>query len=505
MIKQYKTLSEKLFKKGFWLYLFSLMIAPLSYIIKIVLSTQLSTEELWVIYWIISLVTILWSFNDFWVTESLKHFIPSYTAKQKYNKIKSMIAYSFLMQLITSLIIASIFYFWSEIIALKYFESEMASTSIKIFSLFFIWINLFQIISTFLMWVQDTFWSKLVDFVRLFFSLTFISIITFLDMWNLVIYSWAWIVWLYTWILFWSIVFFIKYYLPYMKNEKIIWNKELFKKVFKYALLVFLWAQAWTLLSQIDMQMIILLLWSADAWYYTVYLSIITIPFLIITPIFQLLLPLFSELYFENKIEKIKKLKDLLYKLFVTIWIFTSLFFFTFSWEISHILFWKSYTLSWEIIKYSIPFLIFNFLLQINFNILASIWKVSSRVKIMSIAIIFNVIFNLFFIKWIWLYWAALATWMWWLLIRILTEIDLWQEYKTNFNYRFIWKNLTSMWLLWIISYSLAGSLFGWLWRLHSLCLVILFFIFRLVVFALVNYKESWRIILEISKLKKKN
>ncbi len=78
MIDQHNSLSEKFLKKGFWLYLFSFIIAPIWYIIKIILSGELSVGEVWVIYWIISLVTIIWAFNDFWLTESLKHFIPIY-------------------------------------------------------------------------------------------------------------------------------------------------------------------------------------------------------------------------------------------------------------------------------------------------------------------------------------------------------------------------------------------------------------------------------------------
>ncbi len=106
MIEKYGSLSEKLLRKWFWLYIFSFVMAPIWYIIKIIISTELSPWELWTIYWVISLVTMLSAFNDFWLTESLKHFIPSYVSKERYDKIKSILAYAFLMQLITSFLIS---------------------------------------------------------------------------------------------------------------------------------------------------------------------------------------------------------------------------------------------------------------------------------------------------------------------------------------------------------------------------------------------------------------
>jgi O-antigen/teichoic acid export membrane protein len=55
-------------------------------------------------------------------------------------------------------------------------------------------------------------------------------------------------------------IFYKKYYYKYLRSEKILWNKKIFKKIFNYAIMVFLGAQAATILSQIDMQMIIFLL-----------------------------------------------------------------------------------------------------------------------------------------------------------------------------------------------------------------------------------------------------
>ena len=45
MIDVHSSLSEKFLKKGFWLYFFAFIIAPIGYLIKIILSNELKVEE----------------------------------------------------------------------------------------------------------------------------------------------------------------------------------------------------------------------------------------------------------------------------------------------------------------------------------------------------------------------------------------------------------------------------------------------------------------------------
>lgn len=449
MIDQHSSLSEKFLKKGFWLYLFSFIIGPILYIIKIVISWELTVSEVGILYWIISLITLVWAYNDLWMSESLKHFIPEYVIKKRYDKIKSILFYAFCVQIITSFIIWSLFFFWADYIATNYFKTEEASQILKIFTFFFLWLNIIHLLNTFFLAIQETFYNKITDFIRVLFSMIFVLSIFFLDLSWLVNYSYTWIFWLYIWVILAILIFYIKYYKTYFKNEKIILDKILIKKVFKYAWIAFLWASAWTILWQIDMQMIIYLLWTESAWYYTNYLSIIWIPFILISPIFALLFPVFSELHAKKDHTKIKLIKNIFVNNFLIIAIMFNLFFFVFAEIIAFTLFWEKFITSWEILKYSILLLVFNFLLQINFNIMAWIWKVSQRVKIIFTAVVFNFIMNYIFINSIWVYWAALATWFWWILIYSLSEYFLWKKYRSNLNIFSILKNI---WILWTIA-----------------------------------------------------
>ncbi len=502
MIEQHKTLSEKFLKKGFWLYLFSFIIAPIWYIIKIIISNELSVTEVWILYWIISLITLVSAFNDFGMTESLKYFLPWYITKKRYDKVKSILIYAFLTQTITWIIIALFFFFWADYVALHYFKSIEASNILKIFSLYFLWINIFQVLNTFFMSVQNTFYNKINDFFRMFFTMISVLFIFFTNNSSLINYSYTWIIGLYIWIIISINLFYFKYYKIYLTQEKILWSKKLFKKIFSYAIWVVIWAQAATILGQMDMQMIIYLLGTKEAWYYTNYLSIVSIPFMLIGPIFWLLFPIFSELHAKKEFEKIKLVKQIFQKNFLAVWIAFNILFFVFAPIIAQILFWDKFIESWYILRYSILFLTFNFLLQINFNIFAWIWQIKTRVKIISIALVFNFILNLILIKYIWVYWAALATWLWWILIWLLSEYYLWKKYLAIPPYKFLTKNIIFMWLLWVFSYYFINPIFDWLSRWISFWLIFIIWIIWFGIFGLINFREFKGFILEVKKLK---
>jgi Na+-driven multidrug efflux pump len=101
------------------------------------------------------------------VTESLNHFIPKFITDNNYAKIKTILLYSLIIQLITSILLTLFFFYGANFIAENYLKTSIASDTLKIFSLYFIGINLFQIISTFFMSVQNTLYSKIGDFMRM--------------------------------------------------------------------------------------------------------------------------------------------------------------------------------------------------------------------------------------------------------------------------------------------------------------------------------------------------
>lgn len=491
MIEQHNSLAEKFLKKGFWLYLFSFIIGPIWYITKIILSNDLSVWEIWTLYWTISLITMLSAYNDLWMTQSTLYFIPRYVNQNRYNKVKSILVYSLIVKIITWILISCFFYFWAEFISNNYFQTSQGINSLKIFSFYFIWINLFQIFTTFFLAIQNTFWNRLLEFLRKLFTLISALFIFFWKYGNLENYSYSWIVWLYIWILIWFIIFYKNYQKKYFSKEKIIWSKKLFKEIFSYSIISFLWTQWATILSQIDMQMIIYLLWTKDAWYYTNYLTIISMPLIFMIPIFNLLPSAFSEFDWKKEYAKIINTKNFFSKYFFIIGFLLSIIFFIYSKEITYIFFWEKFLTSWIILKYSIFFIVFNILLQINFHLLWAIWKVKDRTRIIYSAIFINIITNYIFIKSLWVSWAALATGLWWLIIFIISEYKTPKKYKWNIDNNFILKNITIFSVIWYIINKFNFIEYNSFTKIELFLLIALIWFSLFVIFLILNIKDT--------------
>lgn len=503
MIDQYNTVAEKFLKKWFWLYLFSFIIAPTGYLIKIILSWDISVSEMWILYWAMSLMLLLTAFNDFWMTESLHKFIPDFITQKDYDKVKTTLFYAFMIQFVTWIIIFCLFYFWAWWFAEHFFKEWDAMKVIQIFSFFFLGYNFFQVLNTFFLSVQNTFIQKLTEFFRWLFALWFIFFIFIFDLWSIELYSWAWVLGLYLWIILSFIWFYKKYYLPYLKTSKIIYDKNLFFTLLKYWSFVFLWAQVSVIVGQIDMQMIIYLLGTQDAWYYSNYLSLIGIPFVVIGPIFSFIFPVFSEMYAKKQDDKIKLVKKILQNNFISIGLAFNILFFVFATTISVILFGEKFLQSWVILQYSILFLIFNFLLQINFSILAAIWQVQWRLYIMIVALIFNFIMNIILIKMLWVVWPALATGIGWVLIWGSTELVL-KEYRIPFDFKYIIKNLFFLSLLWFGMHFYILPIFTNLNRIESFLLLWIISLIYFWLFLLLNKGEFRYFFDEVKRLRRK-
>lgn len=502
MIEQHGSLAEKFLKKGFWLYFFSFIVAPTGYIIKIIISNELSVSEVGILYGIISLIVLISAYNDLWMSESLKHFVPKYLAEKNYTKVKSILLIAIVIQISTAIIAAAIFYFWSNFLAQSYFQSENAVWALKVFALFFIGFNVLQSLTNFFLSIQDTFYSKLGDSIRMFWTMILVIFLLFTDAGTLTNFSIAQVFWVYIWCISAIISFYYLYYKKYFINVPVNFDRKHIYPILKYALLIVMWTSAGTILSQVDMQMIIYFLGTNDAWYYTNYLSIIGIQFMIIGPIFTFLFPVIAELHGKWDIQKIASIKKIFSDIFISVGIMFNVFFFVFAEAIAYTLFWEKFINSWTILQYSILFLTFNFLLQINFNLQAGVGNIKSNVQITIAAMFLNIITNIIFIQLLWVYGAALATWLWWIFMLTLSHYAIKKEYRSSYWLINIIKNIIIFIISWLLFWNISQSLDLYNSRFISFGILWFLFIVWLWIFVTMNYTMFKKFILEIKKLK---
>ena len=498
MLNSEETLAQKFVKKWFWLYLFTFLIGPIGYFIKIIISHDLSVWEVGMIYGVLSFVTLLSAFNDLGCTESLNYFLPKYIIKNEYGKAKYLLWLTLFMQICSSILIASILFLIAPWLAISYFNEPAIIDILKIAGLYFIGINFFHITTVLFSVSQNTKLQKWSDFIKIFTTLVFTWILLFIDQWTLINYMWAWLSGIIIWFIFSSFFAYKQYYKIYFKwvnIEKSIEERDLF---FKYAFATLLTANIATMLSQVDMQMIIVLLGSEATGYYSNYLSLLNIPFIFISPIIAFLFPVISELHWRNAIEKMKTIhKEFsLYLSIVGIWL--SAFLFQFGEPLSILFFWEKFRTSWHILGYSAFFMVFILLVQINFQFLAGTWKIKDRARILLIVLPINIILNYFLIKLFGAEWSALAVWISW--------IPLWYlAHRATNSYHgiFDWQSFLKNGILVISSSGLLYYLIKFTWyndstKWWAFFVILIAMLINITIFGIGNLnmiQNAWKII----------
>ena len=454
-----ETLAEKLIKKWFRLYLFSFLLAPSGYLIKLIISNDLSVADVWVIYSIIWLVSILSNYNDLGFTESLKYFLPKFWINKKYDNFKTSIFLALFVQTFTAILIGIWLWFGADWLAIHYFHSPSAQVALKVFSLWFVIFNIFRTIETIFISFQDTFVFKFIDFVRMWCIVGFVLIVFLSGIWSVLTYSLAWFGGTLIALLI-SILFLITKYKEVLNKGNIQYNAQLNKQIFKYALWVIVASQWWILLGSIDQQMIIYFLGPTAAGYYTNYNSLLMIYWIFLGPLFGFLFPITTELIEKKENWKLSLMLSIFYKYFTIIGLYIWIFFAIFWPAIAFVLFWEKFIYSGELLKYWGWWIFLNILISINFSILAGLWKIKQRAKIIWIAAITNIVANLILLLHIWILWAIISTVIWWIIMLFLSTKEIKkQNIQINIDWKFILKNLIVASILWTILWFTAKNI----------------------------------------------
>ncbi len=498
-------LGHKLIKKWFWLYFFMIIISPVGYLIKVIVSNTLSVEDVWIFYSVLGLIMLISIYHDLWLTEALQYFLPKYWIEKKYNNFKTIIIITILSQVIIWTSIASGIFFGADRLALHHFKSQEAAGIIRTLAFYFIWINFIQVFSSIFLSFQDTISNNLLEFFRAYGVLLFTIIFWTWHTLTTANFAIWWIGWLIISLIAGAIILWKKYGHTF-KRGVFVWDNSIIKKQFKYALRVFLWANIGSLLWQVDQQMIINILGPKAAGYYTNFFSLLMAYSLIVAPILTLIFPIVTELTTKKKHAQFREFQNILYKYFSILAVSIGWIFFVFWPEISSILFGIKFLYSGKLLMYAAPFLIFNVLFIINFGILAWLGKVKERVKVLIIALTANIIINflLLYTFDIWLPWAIIAMVIGRLLLRWWSLITIQKYQKISFNWRFFFWNmfvimvLCGIFLLWKKRVFVINDISRRKNIIYLICVIIAYY----WILAGINYKSIKALFREIKTMK---
>lgn len=258
---------------------------------------------------------MLGAYNDFGMAESLNFFLPEHLHKKEKHKITQTFSIALVTQVLSSSLLAILLFFGADILAKHYFESPLAAPLLHIFIFFFFLDNIFRSTSMFFQSIQDTKLQKFTDFFRNFVQIALVVYIAFTNHATIEKYVWVYNVATLIGVIVAFIFIYTKYHTYFTKSGWIFGRVD-FWKIFRYAIFVMLSANVGTLLSQIDTQMITVLLGTTEAGVYNIYLSIIRIPFVLLLPGVYFLFPVFTDLIKKGELETIKRLHSFCYEFF---------------------------------------------------------------------------------------------------------------------------------------------------------------------------------------------
>ena len=500
---QDETLSQKLIKKGFWLYLFSYLIAPGGYLIRLLISNspEISVADVGILYSIISLISFLNVYNDLGLTESLQYFLPKFWIKKEYNNIKITIYLSFLVQFWTAILIALGLWFGSDWLAVNYFHNPVSADILKYFCLYFLWINLFQTFQSIFIAFQKTFDYQLVEFIRMR-SVVWFSFFCFLtNRGTIERYSLNRLLWLGVWILIAGFIYYRNYHHSLMQG-KFEWNKPMLKEYRKYALWSFIWLNISSVFWQIIQQLVLYFLGDESAGYFANFQSLFNMGFIIIWPIMSLIFPIVAEVMEKKDEKKLNLLISFFYSYFSVLICTIVLLFMTLWSDIWSLLFGAKFRLSGELLSYWAIFLIFSTLSTFNFSVLWGLGKVKLRVKALSYSTLIFLLSSIVLIPLFKIYGAVFSFWLSYLSLWIFSYFALWNYRTIWLDFNFISSNLIYLIILWLIIYLTKDIFFSISYsRLQQISHLVIITFIICVILALLNMKKISFILKEIKKI----
>jgi O-antigen/teichoic acid export membrane protein len=349
-------LTKKLKHNGFRLYLFAFLIAPSGYLLKVMIARELSIEDIGLFYSILGLIWVISTYNDLGLTEALQYFLPKYILKNETDKARSLVWFTRGMQFLTGIVISWGLYLAAPRLAEWYFKTTQAVLVLRMFCVYFLIINLYQVLSSIFIATQQVKRYQWIDCVRMW-SIVLITASSIRIWWTLSVYRYtAWRV-LGIGIGILASLWGIWKIYPRLHSFSLSWIKQQLrtKERIQYGFRVMLGMSAGTLFGQVNQQLVLVMLWTKAAWIWAYYLSFYGIAGLATGPLTGYLFPLFNELQAKGDQQKIRQLYGYLFMIVLGI----GLVWWVATWYLSPrasvFLFGEQFRESWELFRRFAP------------------------------------------------------------------------------------------------------------------------------------------------------
>lgn len=145
---------------------FSAMASVIGYLTRMVLARSLTPAEYGLFYAVFTFVIFFLFFRDLGLGAALVKYASEWRALKKFNEIKTAIAFVFLVQLGSSIVIGTIFFFLSDYLSQHYFKDPQAAAILKILIFYLFFSILFIITKQIFQSFQKMFLYATVEFMK---------------------------------------------------------------------------------------------------------------------------------------------------------------------------------------------------------------------------------------------------------------------------------------------------------------------------------------------------
>lgn len=309
---QDEPLKDKLLRNWFRLYFFWFIGAPAGYVIKVLIAGELSVGDIGVFYSIIGFIGIISAYNDLGLTEALQYYLPHYFIDKEFGKAKTIIVFTWVVQFLSIIVVCGVLRFWADWLTLHYFKSDIAPLLLRYFCLYFLFINLYQVLQSVFIATQKVKIYSALDAARIrIIVLLTAGSIRFSHLTVITFTIW-WITGLFL-ATMGTCLYFRKEFKRLFSKIPFERSKHVIQKQRSYGFRVLLGTSAGTLLGQVNQQLALYRFGPEAAGQWAYYLSFLTLISVIVGPIISYLFPLLNELYKKDENIKIRYLYKILF------------------------------------------------------------------------------------------------------------------------------------------------------------------------------------------------
>lgn len=385
-----KSLKERLVKGSVVALTLALIGSILAYLVRILLSRNLTVEDYGLYYAVFSLFSVATAFVDLGFGYSVVYLFPKQVKVGNYSKAWNIFIYGQIISITASIIAAILFITFAPLLAQKYFKLPGSEIIIYIFCVYLISFTLINgFIQIFTGFQKEKYYSSISVF-RWLLTLIFSSAFLFFGFSNIFYFAIALCLGhLLTALIFFSLL--LKKY-NFLVKSKIVWERSLLKQMFSFAVPSLLETLVVSVVVLGDNLFLTLFKGVKEVGVYNIVYPLASIPLVLINPINGLLLPLVSHLMEGEKV-MLKYLMEKILQAVPFIWLYFSLFTMIFPSTIAGLIFGQKWV---GLVEVPVIILTLGILPMMMNGILGAITLGTGRVKDKLKVAIFTAIVGIF-------------------------------------------------------------------------------------------------------------